>query len=302
MKKLIILLLLPLLSLFFLIPTPAYAEQSGLQISPLTFNFGIEKGGQATGKIIVTNLNNQAIDYQIEAEDFAQVSDDGAPSFGRVAESEGLSTLSSWIVFSEEVTGQLAAKDSIDVNFVINVPKDAEPGGYYAAVFARQVVKTAEGSTELGVSPRVGTLILVSVPGIVSNEAEITEFNPPSFLWRGPVDFSMKVSNTGSVHYDSQGKIIIDPIIGTTDEVDLGTHTIIPNNTRNYTGTWNKRFPFGYYTVTAQATNGLGEWVTTKKVVWALPLEIAIPALLLLIIIILLIKKLRRKYKIVPNN
>lgn len=302
MKKLIILLSLPLLSLFFLVSAPAYAEQSGLQISPLTFNFEVEKGGQATGKIIVTNLNNQAIDYQIEAEDFAQVSDEGAPSFGGVAESEDLSTLSSWIAFSGKVTGQLAAKDSIEVNFVINVPKDAEPGGHYAAIFARHVVKTAEGSTELGISPRVGTLILVSVPGVVSNEAEITEFNPPSFLWRGPVDFSMKVSNTGSVHYDSQGKIIIDPIIGTENEIDMGTHTIIPNNARNYTGTWNKRFPFGYYTVTAQATNGLGEWVTTKKVVWALPLEIAIPVLLLLIIVILLIKKLKRKYKIVSNN
>lgn len=302
MKKLILFLFASLFSLFLLIPLSAYAEQSGLQISPLTFNFDVEKGGQTTGKIIVTNLNDQAIDYQIEAEDFAKVSDEGAPSFAGVVASEDISTLSSWIEFSGEVSGQIAAKDSIDVNFVINIPKDAEPGGHYAAIFAKHINKTAEGSTEIGVSSRVGTLILVSVPGAVSKDAEITEFDPPSFLWRGPVDFSMKVSNTGSVHYDSQGKIIINPIFGSQNEVDMGTHTIIPDNARSYTGNWNKRFPFGYYTVTAQATNGAGELVSVKRVIWALPLEIVIPAIILLVIIIWTFKGLKRKYKIVSNN
>jgi len=278
------------------------AQQSGLQISPLTFNFETDKGDRAEGKIVVTNLNNEAINYQIEAEDFAKVSDEGAPSFAGVVASEDLSTLSSWIEFLGEVSGQIAAMDSIDVNFVIDIPENAEPGGHYAAIFAKQTNEPEEGNTEIGVSSRVGTLILVSVPGDVSKEVKISEFDPPSFLWRGPVDFTMKVENIGSVHYDSEATITIEPILGTDSEIAMGTHTIIPGNARNYEGSWNKRFPFGRYKAIAQATNGDGEVISTEKVIWALPLEIVIPALLLLIIIIWTVKHLKKKYRIISND
>jgi len=302
MKKFKLLVLSSLFTLFLFVPALVSAQQSGLQISPIDFNFEIDKGGQESGKVVVTNINDQTTNYQLEAEDFINVSDDGAPSFAGIVDNEDISTLSTWITFAGDISGELAAKESIDVYFTIDVPKDAEPGGHYAAVFAKQNSGVEDGSTEIGVSSRVGALILVSVPGVVSKDAEITEFSPPSFIWRGPLDFTMKVENTGSVHYDSEGNVVIEPTFGTTAEIEMGTHTIIPNNTRNFLGTWSKRFPFGYYTVTAQATDGNGELIAVEKVIWALPLEIVIPALILLIIIIWAAKSLKKKYKIVSNK
>ena len=302
MKKYIFIVSSFLFALFLLIPAFASAQQSGLQISPIDFNFEIDKGGQQSGKVVVTNINDQLIEYQLEAEDFINVSDDGAPSFSGLVGSEDLSALSTWISFTGDTSGELEAKGSVDVYFTIDVPKNAEPGGHYAAVFAKQSSGTEDGSTEIGVSSRVGALILVSVPGAVNKDAEISEFSPPSFIWKGPLDFTIKVENIGSVHYDSSGKIAIEPVFGTTAEVDMGTHTIIPQNVRNFSGTWSKRFPFGYYTVTAQATDGNGELVAVEKTIWALPLEIVIPALLLLIIIIWTVKSFKKKYKIVSNK
>lgn len=302
MKKRISIIFASLFVFFLLTPSLASAQQSGLQISPLTFNYEVENGGEESGKVIVTNLNDEAINYQLEAEDFVNVSDEGSPSFSGIISDESISTLSTWIKFAGETTGQLAAKESIDVFFTIDIPEDAEPGGHYAAVFAKQINDVLEGNTEIGVSSRVGTLILVSVPGEVSRGATISDFNPPAFIWSGPLDFNFKVHNIGTVHYDSTGAVVVDPVLGNTIEIDAGTHTIVPENARNFVAEWNKRFPIGYYTVSAQATDGDGNIVTEQKTIWALPLEIIVPAIVLILLIIWIAKIIKRKYKIVANN
>ena len=53
--------------------------QTGIQISPLAFNIEINAGGSATGKIIITNVNNEVMNYICDVENFRGVTDDGAP-------------------------------------------------------------------------------------------------------------------------------------------------------------------------------------------------------------------------------
>lgn len=302
MKRIINLFLLVVLALFFVAPMVATAQESGLQISPLSFEFNYQDGSDLSGTIVVTNLEDKAINYQLETEDFKQVSDDGAPSFAGVPKDNQLPMLSSWIKFDGETSGEIAARKSIEVDFQIDVPNSAEPGGHYAAIFVKKTVDTDENKTEIGVSSRVGSLILLSVPGDVTRTAEIEEFSTPSFVWKGPIDLNMRVKNSGNVHYDSSAKVAVEPILGKTDEVDMGTHTIVPSNSRNYSGTWTKRFPFGYYTLKAQALDGDGNLVEMEKGMWALPLEIVIPLIVLIILIIWTVKIIKRRYRIVSKQ
>lgn len=286
-----------------LVPFFARAAQSGIQISPVTYNFEINPNESKEFTITLTNLNSADLNYVIEIEDFSQVSDEGAPSFAGTASSADASvtTLKDWISpkKNSDKEGVISPKQIKDIVFIATIPKGAEAGGHYAAVFAKEVKKNAEGQTELGVASRVGTLILVSVPGVVSKTAEISEFKAPKLVWHGPIDFGMKVKNTGTVHFDSEAKVDAKSWLGKHYVIDLGKHTIIPNNERKYSGTWQSRYPFGRYTLTASATDGNGQPVTTTAILWAIPLVIVIPILVGIIILIWIIIYLRRHVRIV---
>jgi len=284
--------------LFILMPTFISAATTGIQISPLTFNFELKTGETKTEKIIITNRNNEDLNYVIEKELFNQISEEGAPSFEGVPQQTGLTTLVDWISFPDAKEGVIKPGQEKEIPFKIDIPSGAEPGGHYAAIFAKEVKKTPEGQTKLGVASRVGALVLVSVPGKVTRSAQIEEFTFPKFVWQGPVEFSMKVKDTGTVHYDSEAKVDLKPILGKTKQVEMGTHTILPNTSRAYKGTWANKYPFGYYVLSAIAKDGNGQPVTASAVMWAIPLAIAIPVLLGLIAVIILVKYLRKHYRV----
>lgn len=289
---------LVLLGLLVIAPAIAQTSQkSGIQISPLTYNYDVKPGESVSGKITIKNLNTTPLTYVTEKENFSGVSDDGAPSF---SETEyGVTALADWIEFTSNKEGVIAPEQNVVIDFTVSVPVGAEPGGHYAAVFAKEIRKTDEGKTELGVASRVGTLILVSVPGETTKTGQITEFKAPKIVWKGPVDFSLKFKNTGTVHYDSPAKVALKSLIGKTAEVDMGTHTVIPQSSRNYEGKWTKKYPFGYYKATATAIDGDKKEVSQSAVVWAIPLIIVVPALVVIIIIILVIVYLKKHVRFV---
>lgn len=282
-------------------PISTNATTRGIQISPLTFNLDIQEGGTSGGKIIVTNLNAETLSYALEVEDFAGVDDQGAVSFAGKEVKGAVTTLADWFTFDSPKEGDIPARKDKEINFSITIPKGAEPGGHYAAIFAREIKKTPTGQSEVGIASRVGVLSLVSVPGDTTKTAKLIDFTYPKFIWRGPTDFSMKVENTGTVHYDSKGNVELKPLLGKTTNVDMGTHTLIPNNVRSYAARWASKYPFGYYKVTASAFDGNGQIMTKTGVIWAIPIIIVIPVIIALILLILVIKYIRKHYRYVST-
>lgn len=280
---------------FLLAPSPVKA--TGIQISPLTFNLDIPTASSGGGHIVVTNVNAEPMNYVIEVENFAGVSEDGAVSFAGPEEPETVTNLSDWFTFDAPKEGTLEAKKDITINFTIAIPTGAEPGGHYAAVFAREVKKNPTGQAEIGVTSRVGALVLVNVPGTVTKTLAVTNFTYPKFVWHGPNELILNVKNTGSTHFDSKAEVQLKSIIGKTTTVDLGKHTLIPDNDRRYIGKWATKYPFGYYKVTATALDGDGKAMTATGAIWAIPLVIVIPIIILLILIIILIKFIKRHFK-----
>lgn len=286
-----------LVTILLVSPKASAAERKGIQISPLTFDFKVEDSKTQSGTVTITNLNDEPLSYVVEVENFADVNEQGAPSFAGKEAEGAVTTLADWFTFDAPKEGVLESKKSVAIGFAIDIPVGADPGGHYVAVFAREVKKNAEGKTELGIASRVGSLVLVSVPGDVTKGASVSDFVFPKFVWKGPVNFSLKVKNTGTVHYDSTASVDLKPIFGSSVNVGLGTHTLIPKTTspRDYAGTWNKKYPFGYYKATAKALDGNGQEVTLDGgAIIAIPLIIVIPALIGLVLIILLILYLRK--------
>jgi hypothetical protein len=296
------LVLAGLLSIIMLISLPisAKAADNGIEISPLSFNLDIPAGGSNTGQIIVTNHNSTGLNYVIEVSDFASVDDNGAVSF--IAPNQqptGVTSLADWFTFDSQQGVVPPSSDKI-VHFSINIPVGADPGGHYAAIFAREIKKSPSGQAEIGIASRVGTLVLVSVPGKVTKTAQITDFSYPKFVWGGPVQFTMKAQNTGTVHFDIDGKVSLQNIIGKAKLVDLGTHTIIPSDSRNYVGNWQNKYPFGIYKTTPYIALGQNVLDTAATVtIVAIPLMIVIPLILGLIILIWLLSFLHNHFRFV---
>ncbi len=293
---------LVLLVLFFM-PRSLFAQtqKSGVSISPLTYNFEISPGESREAKITLKNLGNEEIDYLIETDNFTATTEDGVPVFAFGSVAGGGASLANWFEFPGGEEGKLAPNESTEISFKINVPMEAEPGGHYAAVFSKVIKKTDQGKTELGVSSRVGTLILVSVPGVVTRGMNIEELLIPQFVIKGPVNVGMKVKNTGSIHYDSSANLKIKSIFGSEVNVDLGTHTLLPSSTRIYEGKWENKYPFGIYKVTATANGGSDIQDIETTTVYAVPLVIALPLIVLIVILTITTRIIRRKYKVVAK-
>lgn len=276
------------------------AANTGIQISPVTFNFEIKPGETQTGKMTITNRNDETMDYVMELEIFEDSSENGVPSFTAVKPAEGLSSFVDWVTFPDGNIGSVPVGESKQVSFIISVPVGAEPGGHYGAIFAKQTKPLLEGGNQVGIAARVGALTLISIPGKTTQGLKILEFDVPKFVWRGPVDFKMRVKNTGSVHFDSKAVAKIQNLIGGPTNFELGTHTILPKNTRVYEAIWASKYPFGYYTVTPTATDGNSKIISGATVTMiAIPLVIVIPSLVGLLILIWVIVYLKRHVRIV---
>lgn len=299
LKKIV--LAMGLLGLLTILPAGnVRAANTGIQISPVTFNLEIKPGDTQTGKILITNRNDETMNYVMEMEIFENSSEDGVPSFTAVKPAEGASTFLDWVTFPDGDEGSIEVGKSKEVNFVISLPANAEPGGHYGAIFAKQTKPLIEGANQVGVAARVGALALISVPGETTQGAQILEFKAPKFVWKGPVNFKMRVQNTGTVHYDSKAVATIKNLIGSSTNLDMNTHTILPKSIRSFEATWQKKYPFGYYKITPTAMDGDGNIVSGAAVaVWAVPLIIVIPALVGLLILILVIVYLKRHVRIV---
>ncbi len=288
-----------LVVLFGLNFAKAAVEPVELKISPVTFKFQVEKAGKISEKIYLTNPNDFELKIKSEVEDFLQGDEEGTPRF--IPQGTEKTTLSSWVKvgLSEFV---LAPFETKEIPFEINAPKDAEPGGHYAAIFFKTVPEEEEETTRIGISSRVGALVLVSVPGDVSQTGEIVEFRGPKFVGRGPVDFLARFKNTGTVHYQLGGEVKITNWLGKeTAQVILPEHIVLPDSIRKFEAGWERKYPFGRYTAELQMVDGGGNLRTAQISFFAFPWQETAGLIVILIVVWFVLKYVGKKYQIVKK-
>lgn len=231
-----------------------------IKISPLFLKYSLKRGEQAIGRVSVTNPNRFKINVQSEVEDFIQGDEIGTPQF--LPQGAGITSLASGIKFSLDQF-ILAPLETKDISFTINIPKDAEPGGHYAALFFKMLPQKRNGRTQLSVGGRAGTLVLVSVPGKVSQAGAIVEFSGPKLVNKGPVKFLVRFKNTGTVHYQPKGLIKISSTFNRKPaSIKLDEHFVLPKSIRRYEPKWNTGYGFGIYRATLEIKDGRGRKLT----------------------------------------
>ena len=186
-------------------------QAQALAVSPVLYDFEIAPGSSRQSGITVTNETQQRETYTLNVENFVPSGECGQQSYVNEARPSGLA---SWI-FPERPSVSLDPGQSAEFPFIVNVPRDAEPGGHYATIFFTQSGTRGE-ATGVGVGSEVGVLILVNVPGNVREDARIESFSlrGPTVRDRLPVYFDLRMRNLGSVHFRTRGTLIVKNMFG----------------------------------------------------------------------------------------
>jgi hypothetical protein len=270
----------------------AQAQAMSLKITPLTYKFSIEKGKSESSVISVINPNQIDINVVAEIEDFLQGDEEGTPKF--IKNEEQNSSLADWIKIDlSEIT--LKPNEKRDINFEISPPMDAQSGGHYAAIFFR-VINTQTTDNNLGVAGRVGSLILLTIPGDISMNGEIIEFSTAKYYQQGPINFLARFKNNGTNHFQTAGTIKIKNMFGKeVARLDLPEHIILPDSIRRFESRWYpSQWSVGQYKALLEIKDGDGIIRTSGITFYIFPWKIVLALLIgivLLVVIMVILKK-----------
>lgn len=275
----------------------ANAEMS-ISLFPTSFRTTLNHGQSFEGIITVVNPNDFSLGVQPEKENLGG----GAEGSIQLIEKEDIPFgLSSWISFSNSDKFIIPPKGKKDFSFKINIPENAQPGGHYAAVLFKAISteKSSEEKSGVGISGRVGSIVLVEVTGDVKKAGEIESVSIPKFITHGPLEISFKVNNTGNAHFNPEGKIIFSGM-GQKSEIFWEPRIVFPGYDRTFKVKLDKKYLFGPVKATLMAKiSGGPEFPTQSFTVWAFPLEETGIVILVAILLWFGIKILKKKFRIV---
>lgn len=206
-------------------------------VSPPIIEATIEPGAQLVGSMMVKNDEDGIQDFAFSIQKFIPSGTDGRQTFLPPTDKLGLPQ---WVDV-EAPTLQLLPGTKRELKYVIHPPKDAQPGGYYAALF---VSARPPGVKQESVftGARTGILMLITIPGQVIENASITSLDGET-AFDLPAQFKIAVKNEGTNHITPVGEIRISNVFGT--EVaripfnpDLGR--LLPSSTRIYSADWTR--------------------------------------------------------------
>lgn len=197
----------------------------GTSISPVKFIFDVNLGETADGELTMYNVTNQANFLYPYAKNFKSDGATGTPQFIE-EELPFNNSLKDWITFDKDKflieNVKLDNTNATIIKFKINIPKDAEYGGHYAAIMVsindpKKVLSPDQGNIAFSADP--GSILLVNVKGKVSRDLILTGFKATDpylkdkndqwlFEWM-PVEFTTELDNKGNTHAFPIGNIIV---------------------------------------------------------------------------------------------
>ena len=283
-----------------------------LTLSPPTVEVSAKPGEKVEVVAKLYNEGNTILDIRPEVSSFTSKNETGQPDF--FDDKSGLD-LQHWITVSKALT--LMPDERQSIVFTIDVPKNADPGGHYAAIFWGTAPPTVNQGA--GIEGRIAMLILVNVEGDAKVDAKIIEFralNP--FVSHLPVNFVARFQNNGTVHVHPAGNIIIRNMLGRQSvalpfNIQPSTGNVLPKSIRRFDVSWLKNlleqgagewrqewnnFAFGHYTAELAVAYGpTNKLVTASAGFWVFPWMVSIVVLVVVVGVCFCSRLLIRRYK-----
>ena len=324
-----IFLLLPI------IPTTYSADNekgSGITVGPPVVEYTIERGKTVSGIVKVNDYNPVAVTLYPQVSDFGAKNESGQPAFFETDPNRKFS-LSNWIKFSPDPIN-LAVGELKAIQYQIVVPEDAEPGGHYGVLFfsTKSPNDVKEGEAKVTTNLKVGQLILVKVPGEITEKGSVASFKTqkyfnfmpqihfykttenvddqgqiiakkewsPSFTWE--IGFSTRIQNNGNIHFKPKGKISIKNILGkkvNSQTVNSEEGNVLPDSIRLFENEWKPSWwQFGYFRGDLNLIYGLDQTLTASASFLVIPWWLVVVLILFVIFVVIVVrKKMKKRHK-----
>lgn len=276
--------------LFFFFSMMSCAQAQGsisFTVTPPIFQPTLAPGETWSSYIQVVNSNPYNVSMYASRMNFSPAGERGQVEFSHLfSEGSGTSThsLAQWIKLPDDPVF-IPAEKSGKIPFTITVPKNAEPGGHYAAILIGTQPVTDKGSgSKVSVSSYISSLLFVKITGEIKESGSIREFSTEKSLYSTPnASFKLRFENNGNVHLLPQGDILLTNMWGKqrgqipiNSKTDFGT--VLPNSIREYKYDWTGEFNFfdiGRYKAIATLSYGAGEKQSDYRTVyfWVIPVK-----------------------------
>ncbi len=292
---------------------------SGLIISPTRTELEVSPGGLQKIKVTLQNVSGVDIIAKAEINDFESNGKTGEPRIFPGSEKHGSASIRNFLSNVNDV--ELKKDQKKDFEIDVAIPTNASPGAYYGIVRYAAIPVTAQesGGNQISLTASVGTLILLTVPGDITEQIQIQSIkaeslddkgNPVarSFFTKKPSQVSIEIKNNGNgfskplgkVTVSKGGKNIYTYELNQTNALNPtdSRANILPNSTRIFTNKIEKVNMPGRYKVSANISHGSGgEVVSIETSFWYVPawcLYLLIGGLLAIIAAVYLVY--RRKF------
>ncbi|HZZ98716.1 MAG TPA: hypothetical protein VFG51_02165 [Candidatus Saccharimonadia bacterium] len=249
--------------------------------SPPQIELSGKPGDTLQTQVKLKNVTEAEQTYSTQAIDFI-IAEDGFTPIPVTEKVSGRWSAASWMTMSP-TESRLAKNAEKLIDVVIQIPQNALPGGHYAMITEslkqpseQTQINQTLNETEAVVTPRVGTLVYITVQGNIHEEAFVRDFRAPRWLEFGPVNFGYTIENQSDIHIAPKATITVKNIFGITKEViEVPTKNIFPLSNRQFEAVWNTFWGFGPYTASLDVAYGTqGRTFHTALIVWIIPYRI----------------------------
>jgi len=288
-----------------------------LTLTPIRLEIAGDPGQVLDEQMTLINEGTTPQTFYSSYANFEAQGETGTPTF--VTPTDDLGT---WIEAPSSAT--LSPRESKTVPIKITIPKNAEPGGHFAAIFwGTTPSATTPGSVAIGA--KTGMLVLLRVNGDVAEKGGIIQFGLESgktFYTALPVSFFYRFQNNGGDRIEPTGNLLFKDILGITEAKISGNPVegnVLPGSIRRIEMTWQGKggpnpptdrgnfftqahyewnnFALGRYKAKLALNYGTQNEVATAAVVfWVFPWQLLLVLIVLFLFIFFVIRALIRSY------
>ncbi|HXS15292.1 MAG TPA: hypothetical protein VN711_04130, partial [Candidatus Saccharimonadales bacterium] len=273
--------------------TAAHAQETlsmrDLTVIPPTVTVNVDPGGKSEGIIKLINDGSDPLTLHVDTQDFIVTDPHGVPTLLPPNTYSAKYSAATWVGVAPS-TFTIAPHQKAELNYYIQVPKDARPGGHYTAVIFKPAQNAATNTTGASVQTQIGTLFSVHVNGNILEKANVVQFLANTFQEYGPVKISTQIKNMGDSDITPQGTITLTDMFGNrVAAAYLDKNRIFPEAVRDYENSFGQHWMFGRYTATFLASYGAKNNLPLEASITFIvfPWKVTLVVILLLIAIVL---------------
>lgn len=287
---------------------PANASGQALEIAPPVVSLKANPGQTLTAQIYLRDISSTSLVVTGQANDFVAAGEDGTPKILLNDDTANPYSMKAWVGTLPSL--QLVPHEIKSMSVKINVPANAAPGGHYGVIRFTATPPNMNG-TGVSLSASLGALLLITVNGNISENLSVQSFTASqdgktkSLFESAPVTFSQVFKNSGNIHEEPNGTILISDLLGkpvASVRVNGELHNVLPASSRKFdepldSSVIGNKVLFGRYTASLHVTYGVSKKLLTATLVfWVIPYRLIGAAAVLLVVGFFILRFLIKRY------